>query len=512
MDAFSAKGASASFHSALDAVLAAHVTDLQALREEADRFRNEASRLRERVLARSSSDADVENEDELAPVDARSCSLGSIDDNSSRRKSISSIVSQLEMLKEASTVFSSLDEDDKRRKQKALEQGSSKRSLVASPPISEKDTSSATLRGVVKSIYFEAAFAFVIVTNSLFMGVQIDDEMSSQGGESPLAFDIVRYFYTGLFTIELVLRVCADGLCKFFFLEVSFWNILDSVVVFTSWMEVVMESTSTDTAGDVGSYSAGGVNVSSMRMMRVLRIARLVRVLRIGRMFRFVRAFRVLVSSILSTLKTVLWAMLMLLLIIYLFGMIFCQAIAEHIQDREVVSADLLLYWGSLPKAMFTLFKSISGGLSWHACVTPLGELPESSGVWVIAFVIYVAITTLAVLNVITGVFCESAIESAQSDRDLVVQKHLGQKKEYIRRVKQLFQDIDSEQSNFITLHEFETHFQDEETAAFFASLDLEAEMAWEIFKLLDADEAYERKDNRCQSFRRASLFQGSVG
>ena len=32
-------------------------------------------------------------------------------------------------------------------------------------------------------------------------------------------------------------------------------------------------------------------------------------------------------------------------------------------------------YWGNLPKSMFTLFKSICGGLSWHDGVHPMAEV-----------------------------------------------------------------------------------------------------------------------------------------
>merc|ERR1712151_856242 len=117
--------------------------------------------------------------------------------------------------------------------------------------------------------------------------------------------------------------------------------------------------------------------------------------------------------------------------------------------------------------------------------VTPLAAINNIS---VLIFLFYICLSSLAVLNVITGVFCESAIEGAQADRDLVVQKHLQMRHEYEHQLTKLFKDIDTDDSNQITLREFMRHLGNEETRAFFATLEIEIETAWEIFQLLDID------------------------
>merc|ERR1719150_2214339 len=122
--------------------------------------------------------------------------------------------------------------------------------------------------------------------------------------------------------------------------------------------------------------------------------------------------------SIVSTLRTLVWAMILLLMIIYVFGILFAQAVRDHLSenedgaDEETVAA-LLEYWGGLATAMFTLFKTISNGLSWHDAVEPLHGIH-----WTLAglFTIFITFTYFAVLNVLTAVFCQSAIDSAQLD------------------------------------------------------------------------------------------------
>merc|ERR1712151_1461709 len=118
--------------------------------------------------------------------------------------------------------------------------------------------------------------------------------------------------------------------------------------------------------------------------------------------------------------------------------------------------------------------------------VTPLAAINNIS---VLIFLFYICLSMLAVLNVITGVFCESAIEGAQADRELVVQKHMQKRKQYEDQLRALFKDIDTDESEHISLPEFVAHLGNEETRAFFASLEIEIETAWEIFQLLDQDE-----------------------
>eukprot|EP00928_Gymnodinium_smaydae_P012246 TRINITY_DN14448_c0_g2_i1.p1 TRINITY_DN14448_c0_g2~~TRINITY_DN14448_c0_g2_i1.p1 ORF type:complete len:616 (+),score=88.54 TRINITY_DN14448_c0_g2_i1:166-1848(+) len=399
--------------------------------------------------------------------------------------SAASRMSVRSLMTHSDRVVLSQEEEDLRYKQRAMNVSSQ---MKLSPvPTDHSPVKSNRCLTIVKSTYFELFFASAIGLNTVFISVQIENDLSRSTSEEPASFAAINNAFSILFTVELLSRIMAYGPVIFFTKRLSGWNVLDVIVVFTSWLEFALELGNGRDSG----VSTAGVNVSSMRMMRVLRIARVVRVVRIGRFFRFVRSLRTLVSSMMHTLKTVFWAMLLLVIIMYLFGITICQAISDYVRNSKDVDLDLMLYWGSIPRALFTLFKSISGGISWHECVTPLGKvpIPEISAVCVFSFIVYISLTTLAVLNVITGVFCESAIESCQGDRDLAIHKQIGQKHEYIRRVKELFQHMDNDESNSITLEEFEEHYKDEETAAFFASINIEAAMAWEVFKLLDADE-----------------------
>eukprot|EP00929_Paragymnodinium_shiwhaense_P006955 TRINITY_DN11090_c0_g2_i1.p1 TRINITY_DN11090_c0_g2~~TRINITY_DN11090_c0_g2_i1.p1 ORF type:complete len:767 (-),score=145.66 TRINITY_DN11090_c0_g2_i1:54-2261(-) len=341
------------------------------------------------------------------------------------------------------------------------------------------------LSRVVGHPFFEGFFTVVLLSNSIFTGVQADFAATSPSADPPLGYRIVSYIYAGLFTVELCMRFVASGPKRFFTHKKEvMWNMLDLVTVASSAVEILLE---------VVYYLQGtsnqSQNVESVRLVRILRVSRLLRTLRVARIVRFIRALRTLVISIVCTLKTVFWAMMLLGIIIYVFALLFVQAVGEHKMKVHAegleMGRDLDMFWGSLARSMFTLYKTIAGGLSWHDAVYPLNAVGTT---WVWLFIIYVAFTVFAVLNVITGVFCESAIESAKQDQEMVIQQRLANKRMYTDKLKKLFQAIDDDGSNALTTEEFEAHFQNEQAIAFFEYMGIELADAREIIHLIDGD------------------------
>lgn len=291
--------------------------------------------------------------------------------------------------------------------------------------------------------------------------------------------------------MELALRLIGDGF-RFFTCDSWMWNWLDALIVSTSVLEFLVNYVILDLLVGVGAIN----NASNMRILRMIRIMRLVRVFRVTRMMRFIRALRTLVYSIFSTLKSLVWAMLLLLMITYVFGIIFTQAVSEYFLDNDwdgtscpdgldTVDGALMCYWGSLSTSMFTLFKSMCGGLSWDTVVSPLGHV----GVfWVGLFVVFISFAYFAVLNVVTGVFCQSAMESAEKDAEMLKQHLMTNKKHYVDQITELFKNLTGSDTSNITFDTFEHHMQDDAMKAYFASIELDIDDAWTLFKLLDED------------------------
>jgi len=180
--------------------------------------------------------------------------------------------------------------------------------------------------------------------------------------------------------------------------------------------------------------------------------------------------------------------LVLLFVIIYAFSILFSDAAIdytlENITPENAATSSLMIHFGSPVQAMNTLFRSIAGGVTWEV---PANALYDIGWEWVFLFTFYVSFCLFAVLNVMVGVFCHSAITGAEKDQDLVVQSLLAEKEMFKERLLQLFKQFD-DGSGQITLDEFETRLQDESVQALFEALDVGVTDAWTLFQMLDSD------------------------
>lgn len=265
------------------------------------------------------------------------------------------------------------------------------------------------------------------------------------------------------------------------------WNYLDLLIVLVSWTDLVQGLT-------CASSEDACLGEENLSHFRILRIARTVRLLRLIRLMRFFRSLRILIYSIACTMRSLMWTLLLLLTIIYVFAIFFTQAVSGYLEAEDVQDTsnpdtleELRLYYGNLGKSIFTLFMTISGGVDWHQVCYPLSEVHWLNTV---LFIVFVAFVVFAVLNVVTGVFCQTAIESAAHDQDMVTQQLLANKENYVKDLTALFKEIGHGHSKTptLTFEEFETRFDDEKVQNYFEMLELQPENAMALFKLLDSD------------------------
>ncbi|OLQ11118.1 Kinase D-interacting substrate of 220 kDa [Symbiodinium microadriaticum] len=233
-------------------------------------------------------------------------------------------------------------------------------------------------------------------------------------------------------------------------------------------------------------------NSSALRAVRVIRVTRMLKTLRLLRIFRFIVALRTLVTSIISTLKNLFWALMLLGIIIYAFAILFCQAVRTHLTDPampplpEEVRDQAERFFGTLLDTMLSLFMSITNGVSWNLILIPLKEVHV---VWVVFFLFFIAFTYLAVLNVVTGVFCQSAIESAQTDHALAVQSILANKEAERMLDPWLLWEKCGGLMVDPWVHRATGEVHSPEVREYFETLGLDVWDAWSFFKMLDLDE-----------------------
>eukprot|EP00931_Biecheleriopsis_adriatica_P039353 TRINITY_DN22508_c0_g1_i1.p1 TRINITY_DN22508_c0_g1~~TRINITY_DN22508_c0_g1_i1.p1 ORF type:complete len:596 (+),score=101.66 TRINITY_DN22508_c0_g1_i1:65-1789(+) len=335
---------------------------------------------------------------------------------------------------------------------------------------------------LVRSNTFEAFFACLIVSNAFLIGFQVEFTAAHLDEPVPPGFNIVQTIYSFFFLVELVLRIAAQGLP--FFTDIDNhgtwgWNMLDFFVVVTSLLEVVVSLLS-ETASPM-------IPTTGLRILRLLRVTRLIRVIRIVRVVRFIRALRTLVYSIFCTLRALVWSMVLLILIMYAFSILITDSvITEVAQSNASRDSPVMVHFGTMRATMDTLFKSLTGGLNWSQAFDPL--VATVGWLYGLVFIFYIAFCYFAVLNVMTGVFCDSAIRSAERDHEMAVQAIYQDKQRYLEAVKNIFDKLDSDKSGSITILEFENHFDNPHIRAMLLALELDATDAWTLFKALDAD------------------------
>ncbi|OLP87955.1 Voltage-dependent L-type calcium channel subunit alpha-1F [Symbiodinium microadriaticum] len=349
------------------------------------------------------------------------------------------------------------------------------------------------VKKMVRHQAFEAFFAAVVITNAVFIGLDVQFAVGADSeAERSSEMQIIGYVYTGLFTAELGFRLWEGG-CRFFCNDDWMWGWLDLFIVLSSLWEVALDVIQYfyQSQGDLEAIPG----ISNMKSFRIIRLTRLLKTAQFVRIFRFVMALRMLVTSIISTLKALLWAMVLLALIVYVFAVLFTQEVndfllAETSQQilTELERQDLEKHFGSLMFSMLSLFMSIAGGVSWQEVIRPLLSM---STVWCLCYLFYIMFTYFAVLNVITGVFCQSAIESAQNDHSMVVQALMDNKAAHIQKLRDLFYHLNhsnnEEANGVITLGLFEEKINTPAVKEYFEALGLDIWDAWSFFKLLDA-------------------------
>jgi len=360
----------------------------------------------------------------------------------------------------------------------------------------EDEAETSLLQRVTTSRFYEAFSGILISVNALYLGYQtqylaVTMHFNAFNGkafsEDPASFAVIGYIFCFLFTIELGLRWVAEGFVDFFKSADKSWNALDVLVVGTSLIEVLLDiiaaASSTEKSDALGNVS----------VLRVLRVVRIVRVARVIRVMKFFRELRMMIFAILGCVKNLVWVMVVLMMTFFMFAVLFTSAAIEFLDAPEKWTATanegLVVYFGSIDTAILSLFMSMSGGNDWAEYYSALLLLPAY---YRLAFLVFIAFCLFAVVNIVTGVFVESALQANIKDKDIVVSEELRAKKEYLKSMQEIFEEMDACGDGTISMHEFNEKLKDERVIAYFNVLKLDVSDAKVLFHLIDNDNSEE--------------------
>jgi len=351
----------------------------------------------------------------------------------------------------------------------------------------EKHTSEAPgplskrLMPIVKSNNFEIFSSSVILVNCFVLGLVVERNSRSAASadvvhDLPTGVLIVEYLMTAWFVAEVAMRMIAAG--KGFFFQGQYcWNIFDFIVVSLDILEVVVRILDSE-----------GVWLPDFTALRIMRVLRIVRALKMLKIMGGFRDFRMMVQSILHSGSALFWTTVLFSFIIYVFSIYFMQQVAFFLRNTQpdpLLHDKLVENWGTVPKSYYTLFLCMSGGISWVEISTPLKKIH-----WVntVMLSFYMFFMTFVVTNIVMGIFVDSVMQSAQGDREEVVEAHMNEKKSAISQLREIFLEADEDGNKMISLQEFHDQSKDPRVWAYLSSLGLDVSEADGLFKLLDMD------------------------
>merc|ERR1712150_110102 len=119
-------------------------------------------------------------------------------------------------------------------------------------------------------------------------------------------------------------------------------------------------------------------------------------------------------------------------------------------------------------------------------------SLLEISWFYAGLFFAYIAFTMFAVLNIVTGIFVDAAMQTALYERDLISDKQSRLEEASAEHLRELFFEMDADDSGVMTLDHFIADLQDEQVSSYLNALKINTEDANQLFRLLDTDNSGE--------------------
>jgi len=352
----------------------------------------------------------------------------------------------------------------------------------------------------VKKPIFENSVGVLILLSVLLIAIEVQYQASTKKA-SPMVFEVSSVAFTVVFFIELVIRLFVTG-CAFFSWQTSgfLWNWLDTIFVLSGMLEFVYMI--------VGADATSSSIVGALRVARLIRVARMLRVMRVVRSSPYFEELRVMLHAIMSAGGAIMWSMSILCALLFIVACILTQAttnfmLAHDLSSQHRACSDLDSFFGSVPKALVTMFLSVTGGVNWSGPLDCISSIHISYGV---VFFIAVCFCLIAMLNIVNGFFVESAMQAAKADRQHKVAEVARNKQKYIDELRRVFRLIDQDGSNQITFKEFKRCVEHQEFQDYLAAFDLDIEAGEEIFHLLDANSdgtvTFEEFVQGCMRFR----------
>lgn len=327
-------------------------------------------------------------------------------------------------------------------------------------------------RGLLASFlnpYFNNLAALVILVNAVYMIHSTNSEAASPGTEPSAAQNTIEVVFVSFYCVELLLKVLVHRGFYFWNHDVR-WNMLDLFLVAYGLLEI--------------SLAEEGAQLSWLRALRLFKMAKVLRVLKV---IKSLKELRLILACLTGSIISLFWSIVMMIFILFMFSLLFVQETAAHFVDSgdqldETMGGLLTDNFGSVQVSMLSLWASLTGGNDWWFYYEAL----ESTGPLAPAlFLFFIAFSQIALLNILTGIFVESAMKLAEPDAQAraieLQQERLRQESD----LRAICHELDADKTGTISLREFQNSLRSTKLTNYLDYLGIDMDQTKHLFYLL---------------------------
>ncbi|CAD7956624.1 unnamed protein product [Amoebophrya sp. A25] len=298
---------------------------------------------------------------------------------------------------------------------------------------------------ILNSSRFDLCINFIILLNSATIGWEA--QLFVQG-KSVEGFAAVEHIFLVIYLSELSSRFFAFGFKKSITTSgwVAFDFLLVSVGVLVQWLLPLIFL---DGEQDI---------LEPLFVFRVLRLLRLARAVRLIITFK---TLWLLVRGLLTSADTITFTLLLITMTVYVFAVVGIELITKNKQyflDRDngdfaaegYITSLMENEFSDVPAVMLTLF----GFATLDSVNRIYSPMIQTQPLLIFYFMPFILIVSVAMMNLVTAVLVENALESSKNDKEMNAVYAKAKLEAMMPEIKKMFYTLDADGSGEISKEE----------------------------------------------------------
>ncbi|CAK0803380.1 unnamed protein product [Prorocentrum cordatum] len=332
----------------------------------------------------------------------------------------------------------------------------------------------------IQSRWFELASGLIIILNTVYAitDANLTMELAIEGNADS-GIHVAEAVFFGWFTMELILKLIAQG--KYFFTAKPdvMWNYFDTFLWVMSFLLEVFSA-------------AASINVS---FLRVLRCLKLVRVIHMLHFLDFTKELRTMMESTIQSALTLLWCLLMVGFFVLLFALFFVQSASPVLASTDDSLTDaqrdaIIAYFGSVHVAARSLVMATTGGFDWevlHGTLVPVGAHAVVTIYLRHFFILFFQIAIWNVVTSIRRIFVDKASQLAKPNAEEALQRKQRMENKDRQALRKMIEKCDINKDGRTNLEEFIRMISHSDFQCFLQDRGIEIKEAMGFFSMVTA-------------------------